>query len=191
MTSSFLFPCFPFLSLLTATSTMSAIHRLLVVGGNGYLGSAVCRAAVGRGWQVTSIRYVPFFFPPSFLSSCFFALSLSFITISYTYPSSSSGKPALTPGGHARAWTRQVQWTKASAFDPPSYASLLSSSTAVVHTLGILLESDYKGAVRGGDLFGLARSLLGGKGNPLKDTQGGSERRKNGYEAMNRDSGEL
>jgi hypothetical protein len=86
-----------------------------------------------------------------------------------------------------------VKWTKASAFDPPSYASLVSSSTAVVHTLGILLESDYKGSVRGGDLVGLAKSLLGvgtaAKGNPLSDKGGASERRS-GYEAMNRDSGE-
>ncbi|KAL7419731.1 hypothetical protein Q5752_005647 [Cryptotrichosporon argae] len=32
-----------------------ATPRLLVVGGNGFLGSAVCKAAVGKGWEVTSI----------------------------------------------------------------------------------------------------------------------------------------
>jgi uncharacterized protein YbjT (DUF2867 family) len=29
--------------------------HLLVVGGNGFLGSAVCKSALARGWQVSSI----------------------------------------------------------------------------------------------------------------------------------------
>ncbi|KZV90411.1 putative mitochondrion protein [Exidia glandulosa HHB12029] len=32
-----------------------AAQRLLVVGGNGFVGSAICKAALARGWQVTSI----------------------------------------------------------------------------------------------------------------------------------------
>ncbi|CCM04620.1 uncharacterized protein FIBRA_06804 [Fibroporia radiculosa] len=34
---------------------MSYLNRLLVIGGNGFLGSAVCKAALARGMQVTSI----------------------------------------------------------------------------------------------------------------------------------------
>ncbi|GHJ85309.1 hypothetical protein NliqN6_1711 [Naganishia liquefaciens] len=147
----------PVLLPLPMHSIMSAVHRLLVVGGNGYLGSAVCRAAVGRGWDVTSI--------------------------------SSSGKPALTPGGHARAWTKSVRWTKASAFDPPSYASLVADSTAVVHTLGILMENNYKQHVKSGNLFGLLGSVVrgGDEGNPLA---GQVKKGKEGmtYEVMNRDA---
>ncbi|KAI0306460.1 NAD(P)-binding protein [Multifurca ochricompacta] len=32
-----------------------ALQKILVVGGNGFIGSAVCRAALRRGYQVTSI----------------------------------------------------------------------------------------------------------------------------------------
>ncbi|EJD52923.1 NAD(P)-binding protein [Auricularia subglabra TFB-10046 SS5] len=32
-----------------------SVQRLLVVGGNGFVGSAICKAALVRGWQVSSI----------------------------------------------------------------------------------------------------------------------------------------
>ncbi|WWC57867.1 uncharacterized protein I303_100402 [Kwoniella dejecticola CBS 10117] len=32
-----------------------AVPKLLVVGGNGFLGSAICKAAVGKGWEVSSM----------------------------------------------------------------------------------------------------------------------------------------
>lgn len=32
--------------------------KLVVCGGNGFLGSRICKYAVARGWDVTSIRYV-------------------------------------------------------------------------------------------------------------------------------------
>lgn len=35
---------------------MSAVKRLVVCGGNGFLGSRICKFAVARGWDVTSIR---------------------------------------------------------------------------------------------------------------------------------------
>ncbi len=37
---------------------MSATKRIVVFGGNGFLGSRICRAAVARNWDVTSVRYV-------------------------------------------------------------------------------------------------------------------------------------
>ncbi|TYJ52369.1 hypothetical protein B9479_007025 [Cryptococcus floricola] len=133
-----------------------SVPRLLVVGGNGFLGSAICKAAVGRGWEVSSM--------------------------------SSSGKPFTTPAGHTPAWVPRVTWHAADAFSPSSYSSLVSSSTAVVHTLGILLEDQgYKKAVREGDVFGLAGSMvkaLEGGANPLKS----AEEKKRGYEGVNRDS---
>ena len=30
--------------------------KLVVCGGNGFLGSRICKAAVARDWDVTSIR---------------------------------------------------------------------------------------------------------------------------------------
>jgi len=31
------------------------LQKILVVGGNGFIGSAVCKAALARGMEVTSI----------------------------------------------------------------------------------------------------------------------------------------
>jgi hypothetical protein len=65
----------------------------------------------------------------------------------------------------------------------------MSSSSAVVHTLGILLENaNYKAAVQGGNVFSLLQAFaggIGGSGNPLQTEQ---EKRR-GYDGMNRDAG--
>jgi hypothetical protein len=104
---------------------------------------------------------------------------------------SQSGTPYKTPAGHTPSWSTKVNWHAGSAFDPSTYQSLIASSSAVVHTLGILLEDQgYKSSVRGGSIFGLGKAVLGGltgsQGNPLK----GKEAKKTGYEGMNRDSGQ-
>ena len=84
------------------------------------------------------------------------------------------------------AWTASVEWHAASAFKPESYRSLVGSATAVVHTLGTLLEhSSYKQAVRQSDaasLAGIFAKLLKGD-NPLAQGTEGS------YERTNKDSG--
>jgi nucleoside-diphosphate-sugar epimerase len=38
----------------------AAKKRLVVAGGNGFLGSRICKSAVARGWEVTSIRQETF-----------------------------------------------------------------------------------------------------------------------------------
>lgn len=87
-----------------------------------------------------------------------------------------------------------MQWHKASAFEPSSFKDLIGTKTAVVHSMGILLEdSGYKGAIARGDILGLLRSVArgatgsGAASNPLK-TQ---KEARSTYEAMNRDSGEF
>ncbi|KAJ1309765.1 hypothetical protein OPQ81_006531 [Rhizoctonia solani] len=137
----------------------TAIQRVFVVGGNGFLGSAVCKAAVARGWKVTSI--------------------------------SSSGQPYRTPKGHTPAWTKEVDFRKASAYEPSTYRELLEPCTAVVHTIGALLEAPkYKSAVRLGSLGGLVSAFghawgLGAAGNPLEKRVPGEEAT---YEYINRDA---
>ncbi|WFD33859.1 hypothetical protein MCUN1_000682 [Malassezia cuniculi] len=128
--------------------------RLFVVGGNGFVGSAVCKAALAKGWNVVSV--------------------------------SSSGRPFRTPKGHAPAWTTsdRISWHSADALAPESYRDLIASCTAAVHTVGILLESQYKG--QQGSLAGVANGLLKGWGfatseNPLQPS--GPT-----YERMNRDA---
>jgi len=34
----------------------AAAKKLVVCGGSGFLGSRICKFAVARGWDVTSIR---------------------------------------------------------------------------------------------------------------------------------------
>ncbi|KDQ60943.1 hypothetical protein JAAARDRAFT_55673 [Jaapia argillacea MUCL 33604] len=135
-----------------------ALQRILVVGGNGFIGSAVCKAALARGVQVTSI--------------------------------SSSGRPYRTLKGHTPAWANKVDWQKADALRPETYAHILPNVTAVVHTLGTLLEDGaYKAAVRTGDVVGLVGSItrsfgVGGGKSPL----GSAASSAGSYETMNRDS---
>ncbi|CDS00159.1 uncharacterized protein SPSC_00176 [Sporisorium scitamineum] len=157
-------------------------HTLLVVGGAGFLGSAISKAALARGWRVLSI--------------------------------SPSGTPYHTPAGHRPAWSSNpnIEWHAADALDPSSYAHLADRATAAVHTVGILLESDYKSkssqasplrnAIAGvakGWGFDLGRSNT--DSNPLHDSKypGGSQAgqaassssrdtSRFSYEHMNRDS---
>ncbi|KAH6624801.1 hypothetical protein B0J18DRAFT_450005 [Chaetomium sp. MPI-SDFR-AT-0129] len=166
---------------------MSATKRIVVFGGNGFLGSRICRAAVSRNWDVTSV--------------------------------SRSGPPHWHT---SPAWSTSVSWERADIFRPSQWVSLLHNADYVVHSLGILLEADYKGVVSGREspLAGLRRAFdpakgygVGGDavGNPLRRVRreverssGGSQRDegtgeedKEGpiptgaqltYEMMNRDS---
>ncbi|KAJ6502494.1 NAD-binding protein [Mycena sanguinolenta] len=127
--------------------------HLVVVGGNGFIGSAVCRRALAQGFRVTSI--------------------------------SSSGRPYRTPKGHTPAWAAHVDWRTGDALDPASYAQTLDGTSAVVHTLGTLLEdTEYKRALREGDALSLLRAAFGNAGgrNPL------AAKGPTTYERMNRDA---
>ncbi|KIM28867.1 hypothetical protein M408DRAFT_329291 [Serendipita vermifera MAFF 305830] len=130
--------------------------NISVIGGNGFVGSAVCRAAVRRGWKVQSI--------------------------------SKSGKPFTTPNGHLPAWTSKVEWHAGDALVPESYRSLLSSTNAVVHTLGTLFDgAAYKTSLKAGASAAAAAGVKGiydgiNGGNPLAKGSPGS------YESLNRDT---
>ena len=76
---------------------------------------------------------------------------------------------------------------------------MLSGADAVVHSMGILLEADYKGVISGkvSPWSGLVRAFStskGGSQNPLERKEGEAlePQEKDGqltYELMNRDSG--
>ncbi|KAF9890878.1 hypothetical protein FE257_005454 [Aspergillus nanangensis] len=146
-----------------------AAKRVVVAGGNGFLGSRICKSAVARGWSVTSL--------------------------------SRSGEPrwdAVTDSPQKPGWASSVDWAKADMLNPESYKSFLNGATAVVHSMGILLEADYKGVVQGREplISGLQKAFSSSKSgsqNPLQRQEGESlqPREKNGqltYELMNRDS---
>ncbi|TIA69628.1 hypothetical protein E3P91_03512 [Wallemia ichthyophaga] len=118
--------------------------RLAIIGGNGFLGSAITKAAVGRGWQVSSV--------------------------------SQSGRPYASPSGHAPKWTSRVEWHRGHVLDAETYREVIAESDAVVHTPGILLESDYKGGVMG------ALNALWHSHQPPNPLSGGQ------YERVNRDA---
>ena len=133
-------------------------------------GSRICKVAVGRGWDVTSI--------------------------------SRSGEPtwlAVTSSPNAPPWSSSVKWQKADILKPETYKPMLNGADAVVHSMGILLEADYKGVMTGKESpwSGLSRAFSASKGgsqNPLERKEGEAlePQEKDGqltYELMNRDSG--
>jgi hypothetical protein len=92
-----------------------------------------------------------------------------------------------------------VEWAKADILKPETYKPFLSGASAVVHTMGILLEADYKGVVQGREplIGGLQRAFSSsklGSQNPLlrKEGEALEPMERDGqltYELMNRDSG--
>ncbi|GAP89699.1 putative NAD dependent epimerase dehydratase family protein [Rosellinia necatrix] len=150
---------------------MTATKKLIVCGGNGFLGSRICKSAVQRGWDVTSI--------------------------------SRSGAPkwdAVTSSAAPPSWSHKVTWERGDMLRPATYAPLLKGADFVVHSMGILLEADYKGVVRGQEspISGLRKAFAAAPrpGNPLERRGGESDadirppetRDQLTYENMNRDS---
>ncbi|KAF1943706.1 NAD dependent epimerase/dehydratase family protein-like protein [Clathrospora elynae] len=151
-------------------ASATAVNKKLVVcGGNGFLGNRICRAAAHRGWTVTSISR-----------------------------SGTPHWPSVSSSQTPPAWSEKVSWQKGDILDPSSYTQHLEGATAVIHSMGILLEADYKGVLTGREspLKGLQRafsSTKAGTQNPLERKQGErlAPQESDGqltYEVMNRDT---
>lgn len=105
----------------------------------------------------------------------------------------------MTSSRERPTWASSVEWTKADMLKPESYKPYLNGASAVVHTMGILLEADYKGVVQGREpiISGLQRAFSSsklGSQNPLQRQEGEALEPKEKdhqltYELMNRDSG--
>ena len=116
--------------------------------------------------------------------------------------SSRSGEPSwstVTSSADLPPWSKSVTWAKGDILKPATYTSHLKNADAVVHTMGILLEADYKGVLTGKEspFAGLKRAFstvkMGSATNPLDRQPGGElgKGEKDGqltYELMNRDS---
>lgn len=113
------------------------VFRIAVVGGNGFVGSAVCKALVAASARV-STGVQP-------------AIEVTSI--------SPSGRAWRNPGGHLPEWTASpaIRWEQGDVLSLPSPGQKWNSTPAnarvkeifaqvdaVVHTVGILLEADYK-----------------------------------------------
>ena len=77
---------------------------LLVFGGNGFVGSAICKYAISLGLNVISI--------------------------------SRSGKPRKV-----EPWQSSVEYVKGDALDKSSYSQHLSTTSGIIHSVGILIDS--------------------------------------------------
>ena len=115
---------------------------------------------------------------------------------------SRSGEPvwsSVTSSPNPPPWSKSVSWQKADLLKPTTYKPILKDADAVVHTMGILLEADYKGVITGKESIwgGLSRAFSAtkrGSQNPLERKEGEAlePQEKDGqltYELMNRDSG--
>ncbi|KAL9118503.1 MAG: hypothetical protein Q9187_004950 [Circinaria calcarea] len=148
---------------------MMGKKKIVVCGGNGFLGSRICKSAVARGWDVTSI--------------------------------SRSGEPAwssVSSSSDPPPWSTSVSWQKADLLKPATYKPMLKDADAVVHSMGILLEADYKRVLTGKESIwgGLSRAFSAtkkGSQNPLERKEGEELKSQENdgqltYELMNRDS---
>ncbi|PGH21623.1 hypothetical protein AJ80_03056 [Polytolypa hystricis UAMH7299] len=146
-----------------------ATKRIVVAGGSGFLGSRICKFAVGRGWEVVSL--------------------------------SRHGEPSwetVSSSPQRPRWAQSVEWAKADILKPNTYKPLLKGASAVVHSMGVLLEADYKGVLQGREsiLTGLQKAFASsklGSQNPLERREGEELRPREAggqitYELMNRDS---
>lgn len=94
-----------------------------------------------------------------------------------------------------------MSWESADIFQPTAYAPLLKGADYIVHSMGILLEADYKGVVSGKEspIAGLRKAFDSTRSspNPLERDGGGSNyqppqnEKQLTYENMNRDSAVL
>ncbi|KAF3309291.1 hypothetical protein TWF173_011293 [Orbilia oligospora] len=157
---------------------MAARKCLAVFGGNGFLGSKICQAATQRNWKVISL--------------------------------SRSGEPdwqTSSKSGCRPEWAENVTWVSADIFEPATYKPHLADADAVVHSMGLLLEADYKDVLRGKEnpisglrkAFGTTGSAWPKSKNPLEKVpgeetvgtgEGSSDTggRQLTYEKLNRDS---
>ena len=125
---------------------------------------------------------------------------------------SRSGAPkwdAVTSSASPPSWAHKVTWERADILRPATYAPLLKGANYVVHTMGILLEADYKGVLQGREspISGLQKAFSAARpqasSNPLERAtttgSGGGDRNEDirppgeskeqlTYETMNRDS---
>jgi len=115
---------------------------------------------------------------------------------------SRSGEPnwsTVTSSSVPPPWSKDVTWHSADILQPSQYRDQLKDADAVVHSMGILLEADYKGVLTGKEPIwnGLQRAFSStkkGTANPLERKEGEDLRPLESggqitYEVMNRDSG--
>lgn len=100
---------------------------------------------------------------------------------------SRSGEPAWSDP--RPSWAADVCWRKGDVLDPATYQDALKEADAVVHSMGILLEADYKGVLTGKEpvVAGLRRAFDSTRATGENTVRAGHGALS--YETMNRDTG--
>lgn len=149
------------------TSAAARPLRLVVCGGSGFLGTRICKIASSRNWQVLSISR----------------------SGEPDWPSSSSSSSANTSA--RPEWAKKVDWRRGDVLNPETYRDAIKDADAVVHSMGILLEADYKGVLTGKEpvLQGLKKAFDSTRATGKNTIREGGKGLS--YETMNRDSGEF
>lgn len=102
------------------------------------------------------------------------------------------GEPASFNQYGKPDWAEKVQWASGNSLEPETYKDVLDGVTDVVHSVGILMENDYKSVAQAQTVCEAAsavpRLVLGMKdyGNPLDPNLKDNPRPT--YEMMNRDT---
>ncbi|CAO3670233.1 unnamed protein product [Rhizopus stolonifer] len=103
---------------------------------------------------------------------------------------SRKGEPSVFQQKGKPEWAEKVQWASGNSLEPESYKEILSGVTDVVHSVGILLERDYKSLAQSQSLCEVVDKLpgvfLNDHGNPLDSKFENTIRPT--YEMMNRDT---
>jgi uncharacterized protein YbjT (DUF2867 family) len=103
---------------------------------------------------------------------------------------SRSGEPSWSEHNSKRPeWAANINWRKGDVMDPSTYREALEDVDAVVHSLGILLEADYKGVLTGKEpiVEGLKRAFDSTRHTGKNTVRAGNASLS--YETMNRDTG--
>jgi uncharacterized protein YbjT (DUF2867 family) len=101
------------------------MNRILVIGGNGFIGREICRYAVANGHKVGSVSRSG---RPSNAAT-------------NSIPQSVEDNRQ----NHTNSWLDQVDWITADVFDPARWRDQLNDYDAVIHTVGITQEAPSDG----------------------------------------------
>ncbi|RUS21068.1 hypothetical protein BC937DRAFT_93731 [Endogone sp. FLAS-F59071] len=126
---------------MAAPAATAAVNKVLVVGGTGFLGFNVCKVAAMKGWEVVSLSRRGE--PPSFRTHGKPDWAEKVAPSSFSSGSLHCSTSFISP-----THTTQVTWAAADSLDPATYVHHLPGTRTVVHTVGILMEADYKRVVR-------------------------------------------
>ncbi|CCX11454.1 Similar to Uncharacterized protein C1840.09; acc. no. O74482 [Pyronema omphalodes CBS 100304] len=101
---------------------------------------------------------------------------------------SRSGEPNWAAEGSRPEWASKINWKKGDVMNPETYKDSLEGVDAVVHSMGILLEADYKGVLTGKEpvVAGLKKAFDSTRATGENTVRQGHAQMT--YETMNRDT---